>query len=356
VAGPKDEADLRRLLRECPMPGWVSLSLEREPDYFAFRAPGVHDAIIARDRDGTAVGMCSLGRCERYVDGRPALVGSLAELRVSPRAAAASRIVRDGFEACRRLLHDPSRTAIYLTSIVEGNARARRLLESGVPGLPRYRPLDRLNVFALSASAGRRAVPELETRAADAGAIPEVARFLRKEGARFLFAPVWTEAGLAALAGLRPQDFIVARRGGRLVGCMAVWDQRPFRQVVVRGYAGGLGRVRRAVNMLAPLTGLPRLPPAGSALSQAHVSHLAVEDDDPRVLEALVGAAVSAARRREIEVLLLSIADSHPLADHAKRAFRARNFRSMLYVVYWPEDDPLVDSLSGPVHVEAAIL
>ena len=34
LATPADEVDLRRLLRENPMPGTISVTFEREPDYF----------------------------------------------------------------------------------------------------------------------------------------------------------------------------------------------------------------------------------------------------------------------------------------------------------------------------------
>ena len=45
VAGAADDADLRRLLRENAMGGWVSVSLEREPRYFAPLLEGVARAI-----------------------------------------------------------------------------------------------------------------------------------------------------------------------------------------------------------------------------------------------------------------------------------------------------------------------
>ena len=35
LAALTDEAALRRMLRENPMPGAISLTFEREPDYFA---------------------------------------------------------------------------------------------------------------------------------------------------------------------------------------------------------------------------------------------------------------------------------------------------------------------------------
>ena len=71
VAGPGDDADLRRLLRGNPMGGWVSVAMEREPSYFAELIAGeAHQAIIARDAaSGDAVGMCARTVRAAYIDG-----------------------------------------------------------------------------------------------------------------------------------------------------------------------------------------------------------------------------------------------------------------------------------------------
>jgi len=51
LATPADDAEVRRLLRENPMPGRVSISLEREPDagLAAEVESDVHHTVVARD-------------------------------------------------------------------------------------------------------------------------------------------------------------------------------------------------------------------------------------------------------------------------------------------------------------------
>src|SRR5215831_12146863 len=60
VAKPGDDPEIRRLLRDSSTRGSISISLEREPDYFLEAknlsargegAPADHQAIVARDRD-----------------------------------------------------------------------------------------------------------------------------------------------------------------------------------------------------------------------------------------------------------------------------------------------------------------
>ena len=51
LATPADEADLRALLLDNAMPGWVSMALTREPNYFAgSRLFGTEQTIIAREQ------------------------------------------------------------------------------------------------------------------------------------------------------------------------------------------------------------------------------------------------------------------------------------------------------------------
>ena len=60
LATHADEAALRRILRASPMPGSISVTFEREPDYFrASTIEGTfHQTIVARDSaTGEIIGM-----------------------------------------------------------------------------------------------------------------------------------------------------------------------------------------------------------------------------------------------------------------------------------------------------------
>src|SRR6266567_228465 len=81
VAAQEDNAEIRRLLRANPTPGRISLSFEREPDYFTdAHQPGeTKQTIVARDAEGlVCVGCCAIRR--RFVNGVPRRVGYLGGL------------------------------------------------------------------------------------------------------------------------------------------------------------------------------------------------------------------------------------------------------------------------------------
>jgi hypothetical protein len=357
VAGPEDDADLRGLLRENAMGGWVTVSLEREPRYFAkLIKQEEHQAIIARDaRSSAAVGMCARSVRPAYIEGEVRPLGYIGELRIARGYRNRFRILRAGFETLRRDLHEPWRTPYYLTAVVADNHAARRLLEADLPGKPHYRPLTDCTTLAI-----RAAAKDTECEAASEGDIPEIAACLARNLARYQFAPVWTEADLRAAAtagGPRADDFILHRRNGRVTGCIALWDQSAVRQAVIRGYDPRIALLRPLLNATGAWTGLPRLPRAGEVLRQAYLAFAAVDDDDPAALRALVAAALSEARRRGYALGSIALADGNPMLPALKAAFRARAYHSRLYLVHWNHGREAVDRLQPRLpYVEASLL
>jgi hypothetical protein len=152
VADPDDDAELRRLLRENPMPGSISVSLEREPSFF--RAASVegdeHQTVVCRDAGRRVLGMGTRAIRTTLHDGNPERTGYLSQLRLDRAARGGYHLVTRGYRLLRELHERDGRTLVYLTSILERNATARRLLEAGVRGLPTYRHIDRFETSIIS--------------------------------------------------------------------------------------------------------------------------------------------------------------------------------------------------------------
>jgi hypothetical protein len=188
----------------------------------------------------------------------------------------------------------------------------------------------------------------------------ELAAVLARNNSRYQFAPCWTAHDLMSptrVRGLRPADFLVATRRGAIVGCAALWDQRAFKQVTVRGYSRGLDRCRTLINTLGLFVGAPALPAAGDQLAFAHLSHLAADDDDPDVVVGLVAAGCRAAQAAGLDYITIGVSATGPLRDPVCRAFPHRSYPSVLYVGFWPDGQPVADGLDArPSHPEMAIL
>jgi hypothetical protein len=385
LANAADEPALRRILRETPFVGDVSVTLEREPCvHFGNAIEGERSQIlVARPAPGQPViGMATRTLIDSFVNGAPKRIGYLSQLRILPSYQARPRTLKGGYAAMREL-HADGAAPFYVTTIIADNEPARRVLEAGLPGFPNYHYVGDMLTLLISMTGGQEALGrraawsgrrQRTRRAAWSGprdqsatisaAEPQdldaIVECLERNGARHQFSPRWTREVLLSPSrsrGLRMRDFLIARREGRIVGCLACWDQREFKQTIVRGYSTRLAIARPVSNLLAPLTGIPKLPAVGGSVSFAYLSHLAVDDDDAEVFAALVLAARRDAAARGLDHLCIGLSARNPLASVALARFGAREYRSRAYVVHWNDGVEAVRSLDErPIHLEVAIL
>ena len=124
------------------MRGQISISLEREPSYFAADAiAGSRPSNHCGDRSGPSGLDGERFRVPlSYINGEPIRVGYLGGLRLDHTRRGRFDIVRRGFEFLREL-HADDPLPLYLTSIIADNDGAVRLLERGLPRMPTYRRL-----------------------------------------------------------------------------------------------------------------------------------------------------------------------------------------------------------------------
>lgn len=365
LATPADDPEIRRLLRDNPMDGEIRVSLEREPN--AFLAAAVegepHHTVVAREAEtGRIVGMGSRSVWNAFLNGEPRRLGYLSQLRVDRAFRGRRRIIAAGYEALRGL-RGQDEVPFDITSIIADNKTARRLLggaDPSIPGLPRYRELSGFVTLVLPVRRRWiRARPKLRIVPGLPGWMTEVADCLERNRRRSQAAPFFSAEDLLSTErsrGLRPEDFRLAVAGGRVIGCLSLWNQGGFKQAVVRGYEPELARWRPWINRLSPLLGTPRLPDPGKPLPHAYISHLAVDGDDPEVFQALVEAAQEEAGARRYVYVVIGLAAGHPWLPWLER-FKPWRYESVLYTVDWGEGGAAIEALDGRLpHVEAALL
>lgn len=351
LARPADDPALRRIVAANPVPGSVALTYEREPDYFAGCATmgPFWQVLVARARPtGALAGFATRAVRQRYVDGVAQAVGYLGQLRVD-RPYRGHGLTARAYDLLREL-HGDGRAGAYLASIVEGNAAAHRLLVERPPrGAPRFRPLARIVTLALVARPMAPRLPQdLELSWGAHERLAAATAFLREHGGRRQLAPVYGEAELrggAQTPGFDPADLCVATRGGAIVGLIGLWDQRAYKQTVVRGYSATLGALRPLYNLAAGALRARGLPAPGRQLHSLYGCFLAVADDSPELLGAMLRAALSRAAMKGAGFLLIGLAEGDPLLS-AARAFLHLPYYSRLYLAAWDEKGPFDGALA----------
>src|SRR5687767_2965736 len=163
LACADDDPGLRRLLRENAMRGSISLSFEREPNYFkasAIEGP-FHQTIIAREREsGNVIAFGNRSIRPLFVNGELQDTGYMSQLRVDAaygKGLYLARGLAGGFRKYREL-HQDGRAPFYLTSVIEDNLPARRLLTSGLPDYPHAQEYTRMFTYAIYPVRHRRAL------------------------------------------------------------------------------------------------------------------------------------------------------------------------------------------------------
>jgi hypothetical protein len=342
LATETDDAELRALLRNNGMQSWVELSLEREPSFFAGMNKVTEDfAMIARD-DARTVGMYSYSLQPVYVNGLACSLGYLGGMRVSPPYRNRIKVVRDGFVSLAKLT-PPGDYPFWFSSVATENAAARRLLEAGLPGMPRYYPLGDMTTLALPIAQARNLKLWRNASATD---IPEMIAFHQAEAAKLQLSPQLNEAWIRTI-GL--ENFLIYRDNG-IQACVAVWDQSAFKQIVARSYRPLLHVARPFYNGYAALTGRIGLPAIGQPLRQCYLAFAAFSATAMAQVVPLLRDALR--RCLSLDAAVIGLHDQHPLLSELK-VLKPLIYRTRLYAVSYA-DLPMLDGRS--VQPEVALL
>lgn len=362
VAEPGDDADLRRLLAETPMPGAITVTFEREPNYFLGCPTMGHrcDVLVARHLpDGELAGvMCHAVR-PVFINGSEREVGTIGQVRIARRFRGRGLLHRG-----LPLFVDRSRPELPNFGVMaDPNPRARSAMVEHPPAGFVVHDVTRINTLGIVVRRPKRpdyraATPE-RARASD---LPEIVAFLRRHGPSRQYYPAYRESDFGPngiMPGLRMEDVILARREGAIVGTIAVWDQSAFKQIIVRQYDEKLDRLRPWYDRVSPLTGAAPLPGPGEEIRSAYVAAVCVAGDDTAVMRVLLREAYNEACRRGLAYLMIGLTDDDPLLDVARRYLHIP-YRSWLQASAWKPDEvgcdlfPILDG--RPAYVEIAAL
>ncbi|MBE7469675.1 MAG: hypothetical protein DPW09_31670 [Anaerolineae bacterium] len=379
LATPTDDPAIRRLLANNPIPSRVTVTYEREPDYFLGCATMGHfcQVLVARHRPSNEVAAVAT-RTTRplFVNGQIEEVGYIGQLRVDERFRG-RWLVSGGFRYFHQL-HADGRVAGYITTIIEGNTEAQGILvERARRHFPVYREIDRLCTLAiilrksarlascvLRHQSASRLTPHAprtthHVTPASPADLPAIVSFLHQHGSTKQFFPVFSEADFTTSVttlDFRVEDFVVARQNGQIIGVMGLWDQSRYKQTIVRAYHGSLRWLRPFYNGWLRLRGAKPLPPPGQPIHFAYASFICVAQNNPDTFGILLRYVYNLAVARGYAYLMVGLSTRDPLLDVA-RSYAHIPYYSRLYTVCWPDDLRFHEKLDQRIpYVEIATL
>ena len=348
LATAADDAAIRGLCRREAMPGRVSLTYEREPDFSLGCGVTGQDAqvVVARQEEGEVVGVACRSTREMFINGTPERLGYLGQLRIDGNYRGRWLVSR-GFSLLRQVhVQDP--VPAYLVSVVAGNSEAEGvLIHKARRSFPAFHQV--ADFSSLAIALGRRKLSvhgDLEICWATEDAAEEIVQFLHTHGSQRQFFPAWTLDGLRQLTrlGLHFEDIEMARRNGKIIGVAGLWDQSAYKQTVVRGYSGWMRATAPLYNLSAPWFGRPAFPTVGSRLRSVYAALVCVADDEIQVFAALLRELYNRGCERGFDYLLLGLDSRDPFLPVA-RSYAHVLYPSRLYLAEWPDGGKLHERL-----------
>lgn len=354
LAEPEHDEALRCLLKDVEMDGDVQLVFAREPNFFVGEGVGncFTQTLVYGDAEaGDILGVGTRGIRQLYVNGVVQDIGYISALRLSPRVRS-SMVLARAYAYFKRL-HGDGRVPYYLTTILDENEAARRVLTSGRAGLPTYKAVCGITTYLIPIcrQQGRHdvsvvtAMPEV---------IPEAFAYLNAWNRGYRFAPYFDAALLDSPVwpGLCPDMLSVYERDGWIKGTLAVWPQR-FKQTVVGGYSRRMKLLKPFYDSYALVRGWPRLPGVGESLKLLYTSAMSAESDE--AFDALLRTAVYRWSNTGYDYLVCGFPNDHAFAKVAER-YASRVLKSTLYQVYWSDSIPVMKGEQLPIYVDVATL
>ncbi len=349
LAGESDGNELLEILEEQYFEGGISLLYTRRPDaYKSFLKEGKDVKIVVlRDRKNDKIagfGVCAIR--EMFINGSKEDVGYLFSLRGRREYVRRVPLLHKGYEFLRGYVPN---IRFFYTTILEENTYAIRMLEKRRDFMPAYIYLGKYTVLSIKT----RKIglpPGFSIRRCDEVSVGILTDFLNGIGRNYQFYPVFREDDLlkGEFYGLGYEDFYMVFKDGNLVGAFAIWDQRDYKQYVVKGYRG-IYRILRRFSPIIELFGYPKLPRVGETLRFFYLSFLTARK--PEVIDVAIRCAMNLT---DYDFFSIGFFEKNDLSDYLKR-YRGIRYRSNVYLVDWDGYYEEFDK-DAPIYLECGLL
>jgi ribosomal protein S18 acetylase RimI-like enzyme len=360
-ATPGDNEQLIALSAACAMVGDISLRIDRGPDFFALnRLEGERWRLGVAESAGRVVGCVAVSERRAFVNGREMRTGYVGDLKVHPHyrdtriADALSHYAELG---CAEL---PAAAPVMITVLAGNRAMERRL--SGPRGVSAFRRIATIRTHSIPILWPRNAAASdnVQIERARWSDLDQMIKLWGTVAPERQLAPVLTADRLAhwirSAPGLDIDSYRIARSAmGELLGFLAAWDQRSFKQLTVVGYSRRMKTARTAFNTLATVIGSQRMPREGFSLNCATLTHACVPRDRPEVLRALLTSTYTDLRDTDCSIMNVGLDTRDPLSA-ALDGFLGQPTDVNAYVVT-TRRGVLPEFLDGrPLHYEIALV
>lgn len=355
LATKDDNKSIQSLVNNVYQNGAVRLGFQRAPDFYTGQAViGTKNVLVVADdtdKPGVLAGLTNMAGRDLFISGKRREVWYSGDTRVDfpyRRGGVASSLFIE--QKAHRSTEDLLQGIVLKENTAPLDAAARA--ESGV--LFRYWISHDIETSFIFVRNIKPRIPAgVEMRRATAADVPAMQAFFDIEAPRRNGYPCYDFAKMLAgdpyYAGIKIDKYILALRGGKIVGMVGSWDQKAFKQTRVLGYKAIVNAIRPLYNLYAKIAGGMHLPPAGGMLNYTTLHTIVIENDDRDVFRGLIDW-IMANDGQQYSALATALTVGDPLLEVTRGYKRQKLMSCHFWLSYGEDPRPGIDN--RPLYVE----
>jgi GNAT superfamily N-acetyltransferase len=352
---PADNAKIQDLVTKITMPGVAQMCFQRAPDFFT-GAKVIGDEFVLTvadddERPDVLAGLTVISGRELFISGQKRRVYYSGDTRVDPfyrRRGIASNlfIEQKKFRTGQDLLQ-----GIVLKENTAPLDAAAKTADGVLFSYWISHAIETSFIFTRKITP--RVPQGVQMRAATAADVPAMQAFFDREAPRRNGYPVYDFAKLltgdAYYAGLSIGDYVLATRNGQIIGMLAGWNQKAYKQTRIVGFKPIVKLLRPLYNLYVSVGGGFKLPPIGGVLNYLTIYNIVVEKDDKAVFQGLIDWLM-AHQGQKYDALATGLTHGDPLEEVPRGYKRQKLFSSHFWLSYGDDPRPGIDD--RPLYVE----
>jgi hypothetical protein len=328
-------------LCEHAMPGNISISLERRPDFFMgsrvqTEEPEIYVCVDKNDKD--IVGVFSIGKRRVWLNGLITTIRYLSDLRLEKNTNRAKVlfVICSYINAQNFLKHQPAQTIVF-----EDNSAMKKVIEflnkraDKHGGFKYYQDGKYVSHMLHVKNKEAKIKTDISIRRAGINDIEMVNHFLLKEGSKHSFFPYYqiTEKETTFNKDLDIKDFFIAEKNAEIIGLCAVWDQSGFKQTRIKSYSKLFRFIRPINNFIAGIFGGFKLPKEGEIINYLNLHCVLIQDNNIEVMKALLNEILNEYRDSKYEYVLCGMSERAELQVVFQSYSSKRSIKGNHYLV-----------------------
>ena len=342
IASSCNDAEIRKILNNNPVPGHVSLVYAKNPSYFQAAMIGNQDTktLVIKNDSEKIIAFQTTATRRVYCNGRAVTIGYLSNLRMDKNYKGKG-LLKEGFEFLKQV-HSQIKVPFYFSTIISGNnSAANTLTRHRDGGLHFIDYGNYLTKAIIIFNKKYKLSNDYRIIRGNKDNLPEIVNFLNSEGGEKNLFPCYTENDFTEkniLKDFNINDFYLAIKNNVLAGVIGKWDQSSFKQNSIDSYNGAYSILHPVYNILANTLNLPRMPKRGEQIQFIYTCFIAIKENDPKIFLDLLKAVYNDLAGSNNLFLMVGLHEKDGLRESLKK-FIGLAYKSNLFINYWEKPD-----------------